>query len=561
MQGTSVLEGFATDRAHEMPRFHESLRETIATLLRLVLQPDSSQGQLRQALELILGGPWPEGNCSARLYLMEGDTGKMLCRASHGMDTPAELVPEAIDAGRCQCGLPIGSREVTLHDSGPVCAAEHGVGDSQRNYCIPLKSKDRCVGLLSISVEGSHQPTAELRDYLSSVATILAVIFERRQVEESLRLSEERFDLAVKGTDAGIWDWNLVTNETYFSPRWKSMLGYEDHELAGHFETWIERIHPDDIDMALERIEAYLRGCRPDYELEHRLRHRDGSYRYIIARGKILRDKEGRAHRFVGTHIDITDRKHTEQVLRDREARLIAARKIQERLLPQTAPDYPGLDLAGASLPAEFTAGDSFDYLQFPDQTLALVIADVSGHGFDSALLMATASARMRSYAEFPVGLSEIVRRTNRALVGETDGDRFITMLVAQINPRDHTIRFVNAGHPPGYLFRSNGEIKAVLQSPSLPLAVLPDASYPVGGPLHLDPGDVLLLLTDGVLDPYSDGVAAFGMENVLAVIRAHLHRPSAEILAHLVEAIRSYRSALDFTDDVTAVVMRYDPV
>jgi PAS domain S-box-containing protein len=537
------------------------MRESIAALLRLSLEPFSSQGQLRQALELILEGPWLSPVRAACLYLVNRDTGRMSCKASYGAPQTAEEALADVSVGCCLCGRKIDSREIIFDRCSPLEVAHRSKGGPERyHYCVPLMSKDRGVGLLNITVEPSHRPSPALRDFLSSVADVLAGIFERHQAEESLRLSEERFDLAVKGTHAGIWDWNLLTKEAYFSPRWKEMLGYEDHELPGRFETWRKRLHPDDVDVALETIAAYLRGQLAEYELEHRLRHKDGSYRWIIARGAILRDPEGRPLRFVGTHIDVTDRKRTEEALRDREARLIAARKIQERLLPQTAPDIPGLDVAGASLPAEFTAGDSFDYLLFPDQTLGLVIADVSGHGFDSALLMATANARMRSYAESPIGLSEIVRRTNRALVGETDGDRFITMLIAQIDPREQSLRFVNAGHPPGYLLRSSGEIKAVLESPSLPLAVLPDAPYPVGGPISLEPGDVLLLLTDGVIDPYSDGVAAFGIESVLEVVRQDLSRPSAEILASLVEAIRSYRSALDFTDDVTAVVMRYMP-
>ena len=89
--------------------------------------------------------------------------------------------------------------------------------------------------------------------------------------------------MAVRGTDAGIWDWDLRVNTVYFSPRWKSMLGYEDHEIQGDFSEWQSRLHGEDRQKAQATIDAYLRGESSSYELEHRLRHKDGTYRWILA--------------------------------------------------------------------------------------------------------------------------------------------------------------------------------------------------------------------------------------------------------------------------------------
>ena len=135
-----------------------------------------------------------------------------------------------------------------------------------------------------------------------------------------VRELEERFELVMRATSDGLWDWNLLTNEVYFSPRWKSMLGYEEHEIPHHFEEWRKRVHPDDLEQALATIQAHLDGATPSYELEHRLRHKDGTYRWIYARGTSLRDASGRVYRMAGSHVDVTERRQAEEALREREA-------------------------------------------------------------------------------------------------------------------------------------------------------------------------------------------------------------------------------------------------
>ena len=156
---------------------------------------------------------------------------------------------------------------------------------------------------------------------------------EQARTETELMESRERFELAVRGAHDGLWDWNLETGEVYLSPRWKSILGYEDHEVANSFEEWETRIHPDDRQRALAAVWDHLDGLSPHYELEHRLLHRDGTYRWVRTRGTSVRNDSGRPTRLAGAHWDVTERKKTEEDLKRRDGILEAVRLSAEHFL------------------------------------------------------------------------------------------------------------------------------------------------------------------------------------------------------------------------------------
>ncbi len=136
---------------------------------------------------------------------------------------------------------------------------------------------------------------------------------------------DERLALVIEATNDGIWDWNLETNDVYYSPRWKAMLGYDDSDLADRFESWERLIHPGDRQRAHTELHSYLSDERQSYRLEHRLRHKDGSYRWILARGTALRRADGTPYRMVGSHADITELKQAEEAIRQSEKRFSQA--------------------------------------------------------------------------------------------------------------------------------------------------------------------------------------------------------------------------------------------
>jgi diguanylate cyclase (GGDEF)-like protein/PAS domain S-box-containing protein len=134
-------------------------------------------------------------------------------------------------------------------------------------------------------------------------------------VENALRESEERYALAVRGANDGLWDWNLKTDKIYYAPRWKSMLGYEEHEIGDRPDEWFNRVHPDDVDRTRMDISAHVRRRSSHFISEHRIRHKDGTYRWVLCRGMAVWDESGNAVRMAGSISDITERKVAEERL------------------------------------------------------------------------------------------------------------------------------------------------------------------------------------------------------------------------------------------------------
>jgi len=130
-----------------------------------------------------------------------------------------------------------------------------------------------------------------------------------------LRESEERFSLAMQGANDGLWDWNLLTDDFYYSPRWKSMLGYRENELGATLKAWKDLIHPDEKDEVLERIYGYLEGREKNFEIEMRLRHKNGNWITVLSRASLVkREADMKPVRLVGTHVDISERKKSEEL-------------------------------------------------------------------------------------------------------------------------------------------------------------------------------------------------------------------------------------------------------
>jgi diguanylate cyclase (GGDEF)-like protein/PAS domain S-box-containing protein len=155
-----------------------------------------------------------------------------------------------------------------------------------------------------------------LKPYEESELTIgIEIALYKHSMEKKLRESEERYNLAVRGANDGLWDWNLKSNEIYYSPRWKSMLGIKEEEASSNPDEWFKRIHAEDLKRVREDLSSHINGNTPHFENEYRIQHASGSYIWILTRGLAVRDMEGKAYRIAGSQTDLTARKIIEERL------------------------------------------------------------------------------------------------------------------------------------------------------------------------------------------------------------------------------------------------------
>jgi diguanylate cyclase (GGDEF)-like protein/PAS domain S-box-containing protein len=192
---------------------------------------------------------------------------------------------------------------------------------------VPILSKGIPLGVLSVTNRKNDTPFKEKdEEVLSSLADYAAValenadlyqqakqeITERQRVEDALRESEERYALAVRAANDGLWDWNLKTSTIYYSPRWKHMLGFSDQEISDNPNEWLNRVHPDDIQQLKTNIAAHIKGLSAHFECEYRIQHSNGSFRWMLSRGMAVIGVNKKALRLAGSQTDITLRKQAE---------------------------------------------------------------------------------------------------------------------------------------------------------------------------------------------------------------------------------------------------------
>ncbi len=193
----------------------------------------------------------------------------------------------------------------------------------------PLLLGQQVVGVMAIFAR--HPLTEPMLSGMETVSKALTLGIERKKAEEALQESEQRLELALHGGDLGTWDWQVRSGAVVFDQRWAGMLGYTSDEIEPHVRTWERLVHPDDLPHVMDVLQAHLDGRTPFYEAEHRMKTKDGGWKWILVRGRVVdRDAQGASVRVTGTHLDITDRKQAEAEVKERSRQLEAANKELE---------------------------------------------------------------------------------------------------------------------------------------------------------------------------------------------------------------------------------------
>ncbi|MBI3879951.1 MAG: SpoIIE family protein phosphatase [Verrucomicrobia bacterium] len=378
----------------------------------------------------------------------------------------------------------------------------------------------------------------------------------RRQAEQGLRESEQRY--------RGLWETAadavlLMDDElrvTFANPAVERIFGRPLASVVGQSLASLQlRFLPpnDSLHVTPGSIGALAHEMRIGIEASA---PKPNGGEIIV--GAAFNEMEMQGRRWVVVFLrDLTQKKRDEAELRKKREQFEVAREIQRRLFPKEAPQLPGFDFAGVSLPADEAGGDYFDFLPMPSGKLAVVVGDVAGHGVGPALLMAEARAYLHLLVLSRDDVGVILTRANLALSADVDFEHYITLLMAQFDPAARTLQYASAGHTGAYVLGADGTLRAELKRTGIALGLRAQNEYHTAPPLELQAGDVVLLLSDGVEEAANPEGELFGAERAFEIVRHHAARPAAEILRALTDAVIAFSQGQPQLDDVTVVVAK----
>jgi PAS domain S-box-containing protein len=383
---------------------------------------------------------------------------------------------------------------------------------------------------------------------------------KRREAEALLRESELRY--------RSLWETSpdavLICDEAgligFANPAAEAVFGLPVPEFSGRPIASMEPAAGGGLSLALAEA-AQTEGATASRPLvEGPALRTDGREILLeVASSRLdLPDRRG----FVLFARDITEKRRNEVELRATEEQMRAAREIQQRLFPKHSPTVPGYDIAGMSVPADATGGDYYDFLPMMDGMIGLVVADVSGHGLGPSLLMMETRALLRVVARNRVDPGEILARANRVIAEDTDGQNYVTALLVRLNPLNGELVHASAGHPAALVVNKEGEIKAQLKRTGGPLGFAGRPAAVSSAPIRLEPGDVLVLYTDGIKEarpgaPGADPDEEFGASRMVDIVRTHRGMTSRELIRELCQAAVAYSAPAALEDDLTLLVVK----
>jgi PAS domain S-box-containing protein len=436
------------------------------------------------------------------------------------------------------CFLP---DKVTPYPPDQVPLARAMRGEHVREAEMFIRNPSNPEGAL---IDINSAPLLDAKGEPAGGVIVFRDVTAHRRADEVVRLLSKAVE---KTTDAVfITDPNAVIE--YVNPAFEAITGYTQEQAVGQRASLLKsgRNEPGFYERLWKSILAgEVHSATPIN------RKRDGELFHAEQTITPIRDDAGRITNFVSVMRDITALKKGQE----REVEMRLARVVQQKLYPARAPQLPGFDLAGAAFPADHTCGDYFDFIPDWHGRVGIAVGDVSGHGFGAALLMAETRAYLRSLSRSTTDLGEILRQLNLFLCHDTEDERFVTLMLALLDPARKTIVYSSAGHIDGYVIDRSGAARQVLGSTGAPLGILRDSAFASSPEIPLEEGDLLLLLTDGAAEAQNPDGVFFENERVLEVVAKERLRSAAQIVASLRAAIEDFARDSPQRDDITVVV------
>jgi PAS domain S-box-containing protein len=353
---------------------------------------------------------------------------------------------------------------------------------------------------------------------------------------------------AVEQTADSVFISNRAGIIEYVNPAFERTTGYSRDEVLGNTPRLLKSGQHDDA--FYKQMWASLLAGEP-YRGTLVNRRKAGELYWASQTVTPITDVRGLVTHFVSVLKDVSDvRKYHEQ-----EVQLELARTVQQRFNP-APPRVPGFDIAAVSYPSDETGGDYFDFIDAPNGVLYVAVGDVSGHGFDAALIMALTRAYMRSFATLGMDAGELLGRVNRAIVSDLEANRFVTMLIVRIDVEAGIVTYASAGHIPGVLLDGLEGIDGTLDSTGMPLGLFADATFATRQ-CRFRPDQIFVLSTDGATETFDAHGVEFGSNGVLGYVRSHTNDTAQDIAQGVYEAARSFGGSVPQQDDITAVIIK----
>ena len=237
------------------------------------------------------------------------------------------------------------------------------------------------------------------------------------------------------------------------------------------------------------------------------------------------------------------------------ERELELASEIQQRFQPSAPPIIPGYEFQGISFSCYEIGGDYYDFIQLRDDKMMIALGDVSGKGTGAALLMSSLHAAIHGQVSAGSDLAETIRAVNLYLAENTPSNRFVTLFAAQLEPQSGDLKFINAGHNPPLIGRADGRVEQ-LASGGFPLGIIPAADYEVGN-TRLDPGDILIIYSDGVSEAVNLKDEEYGIDRLTEVIKRNLDKSASGLRDKIESSLSSFTQSAPAADDITLVIAK----